>query len=506
MLDPKKEENPLTNTEEEDEEDEEGEEAGEDEEETEDKSDDSDIDVNESDMDDEKETALDKLRSTVREALHQNGYQTDDESVDMDCITEEEGDRLNAVLGDAFRGVKPSRGRNAKQGKDEKTLTHFRVRVVDLIEMYLDAEPKMYFCLEIAFGLLQVLEFAIRDVHEKPLENRVRGCLKKLTGVKKFSDADGVDESVLVTMLESLLEKGSKSSLMYQDMGDKISECVVFLIRCCQTVAPAKPRRVLKGRVFEIVRTALEQYFTKRDCLLPVVLFKSIVQTSWGGVFGMLPILVSNAFDDDIRPFRRSQALELLRIFYQTNRLRVENPEAYGKHTAPVEAAVLDRSVQLLRATQSPSGLKVKEKYISNLFNLLSTMKSGAPGESPDWAAIGELARQYRSTVALAKDAKVAYNKLCRCLGVSNLVKMNIAAREVSEDEESVAEKAVKPKAPRKTKAETKRKRKEAKMLRAKVSSEGLEEVDFSNVRDEEEKEEEDEEVVPRKKKKGRSF
>lgn len=69
-------------------------------------------------------------------------------------------------------------------------------------------------------------------------------------------------------------------------MGDKLAECCAFLIRCVQYVGLPDDTFV------EIYKTNLTAFFKKRDCVLPAILFKSILQLSWEGNWQLAPLLV----------------------------------------------------------------------------------------------------------------------------------------------------------------------------------------------------------------------
>lgn len=498
VLDPKNEDNPLLKTNEDDDGDSEEEDSNDEES----NSEDSEVDYIESDSEgnDQQETTTDKLRLAVREALHKSGFQTDDESEDMDNMDEEEGNRLDKALAEAFKLVKKNNKgkKNNKQTKDDKALTHFRVRVLDLIEIYLESEPSMLQCLEIACLLLQTLEFSIRDVHQKPLECRIRTCLKKITGLKKFSSNSDVTEDILSNMLQSFLDKGSRSAFIYQDMGDIIAECCMFIIRCSQMIEPLikTPKKSKKhSKIEDIFKRSLETYFNKRDCLLPLPLFKNALQLIWNGNWLLVPLLIEFAFKNDIRPFRRGQALELLNIFYTNARFRNTNIDEFKKRIGPLETTLSNQAISLFQqlATNVQES-KVKEKFVCNLLTLLSSVKLANASTNINWNVIGESVREYRSHVTLAKDAKKAYNKLCRTIGVSNFVKMQLVKQtdkadnkgddstQESENDDSNA--AIKNKRKKNKSMNDKQKlKKEARLLRLKASSEGLSnEFAFSNV------------------------
>lgn len=479
VLDPKNEDNPLTNDS-----DESGTEG--------DDSEDSEEDADETDGD-EEETINDKLRMAVREALGTNGYQTDEESVNADDIGEDEGRKLDEALANAFKQFRPNRGKKTKKQSDEdKALTHFRVRISDLLEIFLENDPPMDLCLEMIPSLLQSLEFCVHDDHQKPLQDRVRSCLKKLTSLRKFESVGNVDDATLTQLLQSLLDKSTKSALVLQDMGDKIAECCVFVIACSQIVraaenTPKKTKKTLKKAVDEIITNEFTLYFTKRDSLMPYALFNNVMQLNWDRTVNFVPLLIDFAFNDDIRPFRRNQALQLLKTFYTNNRLLCTQKDVFEAKLDDSHALLYAKTVSLLEtlASDDVGASKVKEKFVKSLFNLLTAVKRSALAQkSFDWAELGEHVKRYRTQATLSKDGKNAYAKLCNAIGISSVVaivkkhplKKNAedAVSQSSEQENRKLEDRKRKKAKGKSNEKNKLK-KEAKLLRMQSSSEGFE-------------------------------
>lgn len=92
----------------------------------------------------------------------------------MDEMDEEEGKRLDAALSEAFCLLKKTKPKKSKkQSKEDEELTHFRVRVIGLLKKYLSGEPDLALCLDLIIPLFELLEFCIKDPHQKPLEDTV---------------------------------------------------------------------------------------------------------------------------------------------------------------------------------------------------------------------------------------------------------------------------------------------------------------------------------------------
>lgn len=378
-------------------------------------------------LDDEfegNETATDKLRLAIGQALGMNGNVSDQESVDLDDMSDSEADRLDEVLGKVFKEYKPNLGRKKKQSKEEEALTHFRVRVLDLIEIFLESEPSMYLTLVVMLPLLQILEFSIREKHQKPLHDRVSNLLKKLSNLKKFSSVDEVDEVVLKELLSSILEKGTRTQNIIQEMDGAISECCLFCLKCSQILVsgdlPKKAKKSLRKSVIEIFQEAFRMFFSKRESSVPYALLKGVLQNNWTGNIELSDSLCEVAFDSDVRIFKRCQALVLLKLFLSNNRLLVslkDDDKSMSKLTATLKQFVV-KSVEVL-------GEEVNEKYVANLFSCLTTLrKSPLSSDEYDWVNVGNVAREFRAKNKLSNDALGAFKGFCKAIGVSYVVEM----------------------------------------------------------------------------------
>ncbi|XP_044261634.1 rDNA transcriptional regulator pol5 [Tribolium madens] len=461
VLDPKNDSNPLTRVDESSS-DEEEEVEDEEEEEEEEESD-----------EEEEEPVNDKLRMALHQALGAN-VDSEAESIDLDDLDDEEGEKLDEALSQAFKQFKPNLGKRKKQKKDEEALTHFRIRVLDLIEIYLNSNPSMILTLEIMLPLLQCLEFCIRDDHQKPLQDRLKSCLKKLSSLKKFEDCEGVNEEILVDLLKSLLEKGTRNVIIIQEMAEKISECCIFVINCSELVIMKKKK---KSGIKAVIKDGLEAFFTRRDCVIPYVLFKNLVQTNWEGVLGLVSHLFGFVFANSIRPFRRSQAVELLKIFFNNHRfftMHSEESKSVEGHTRNFLRDCVDFFREFYA---NPTERKVKEKFLAALFELLAQLKGNFLGQDfENWGVLGDSVRDCRSILTFSKDTKVAFNKLCNSLKISNVVEMmkqktvKLNTVEEGESEEKEEEKRKK----KKLSKDKLKLKKESKELRLQSLSKGL--------------------------------
>lgn len=397
----------------------------------------------------------------------------------------------------AFKQFKPNIGKKSKkQKKEDEALTHFRVRVLDLIDLYLESEPSMYNCLEIMVVLLRILEFAIKDEHQKPLLNRTRSSLKKLSTIKKFKSIDDIDETTLSDLFNSLLEKGTKNFFIMQEMNDKISECCLFVIRCVEYLnllddVPKKIKKHSKKAIVGTISQSLEMYFTKRECYVPYGLFKSIMLSTWVGTFKLIPLILQYIFDNQVKVFKKCQAIELGKLFFGNHRLL-----SMYTTVESFDESLHSFSENIINFFNKPEN-DIKEKFVRDLMTLLGVLKkSPVNHELLRWKDICDKLIEFRTSVVITKSTKVVFNRLCRVLEIDsnvtlkpNLIKLagNV---ELSEQNSEISDKqstsvksdikAVrKEKKPKPLASGVSKLKKETQMLRMQSLSDGLS-IDFA--------------------------
>lgn len=343
------------------------------------KSGDDDSESNVSDDDDDVDMKTpDQLRLAVQKALGA-AVGSDTESVDADMIDEEEGKKLDDALAEAFKQFHQGKGKkNKKERKDKKALSDFRIRVLDLIDIYLEKDPSMDICLGMIAPLTRCLEFCVQDNQFSELENRVRKTIKLLTKIRKFTTTDDVTVEVLCDYLKATIDKGGRSHFLFQALGDVITFFSTFIIHCSQKIQVITPKSPKKSKVstvtsplVEILKEALQNYFQNRSCLLPIIFFHNVLQTEWESNFKLVPIVIENVFNKDVRQFRRNEGLELIGGFYRALKRNKPSEKEIAK-LAQLETAFESALKQTLK---EGSEFQVKNNFFVVLKKLINTMK-----------------------------------------------------------------------------------------------------------------------------------
>jgi DNA polymerase phi len=156
---------------------------------------------------DEEETITDKLRMRIHEALGDSAALTDTESVDIDDLSDGQMESLNKALGSAFkefRKARPVRKNVNKLPKEGTVLMHFRIRCLDLIDVLTDKELSISLSAATMMPLLSLLEVTVKEPLQKPLMDRTRIVLRKMTNIRRFTDSKDVQMEDLVKLLQIL--------------------------------------------------------------------------------------------------------------------------------------------------------------------------------------------------------------------------------------------------------------------------------------------------------------
>uniref|UniRef100_A0AAG5CYN4 DNA polymerase V n=1 Tax=Anopheles atroparvus TaxID=41427 RepID=A0AAG5CYN4_ANOAO len=313
----------------------------EDDDDEEDEDDDDDDDDDEELMGDEEEeeNISDKMRLAVQQALGGANPDTDTESVDLDEMDEEQGRKLDAALAEAFRAFRQAKA--AKPGKKGPTkveqqmdtvLTHFRMRVFDLVDAYLKHQPDMIICLELMLYVFEMLPIAIRDESKYgAILTRYKQIFNTLIRIKDFRrDAQDVDAGQLNQLLRDLIEKVAKGAA-FPERNTYLLKASQFIVLCSQTLerhgkaaagqngSKSSPAATLQ--VDTIFGDLLADFLTNRNPPIAFNVFQTILRMPWNGNWHLAVRVATGGLKlGSVRGIRRIQALQLVRELLRNRR------------------------------------------------------------------------------------------------------------------------------------------------------------------------------------------
>ncbi|XP_016949572.1 myb-binding protein 1A [Drosophila biarmipes] len=351
----------------------------EEEESQEDSTDDSDgEDYSEEDVGDE-ESHLAQIRESVRLALVNEDDAEEDgaSSVDWNDVDEEQGERLNAALERSFQLFRP-KSRKAQEKErptkseriDNTRLLHFRIRALDLLELFISKKPAQSVILDVLCCVFQVYRHCSGDAKLQSLREASLKLLKKLLA-KNIEFEAKPDKTPILEAIEQLMSSSEeKSEEDYEDSKQTTNrqakgevaiwrdKCFAYLI--CQGSGAREPKH---SAVWPMLVEFLDLWVANRRSRLSLASFEALFQSSqWQGIAPLAVVLASHLDVKKTRSFRRAQILKL--ISEQFRRLET----AFRDHSSSSKEfeTQLARYVHQLETEPcSPKELKLLQKILA---------------------------------------------------------------------------------------------------------------------------------------------
>ncbi|XP_002133707.2 myb-binding protein 1A [Drosophila pseudoobscura] len=279
-----------------------------------------------------EDNALEKLRDDVRQAL-QNGDDGASEasSVDWNDVAEESGKRLDESLAAIFKMRSQASQRKKRPTKSDRihstTLLHFRVRVLDLVEVFANKKPTMNVILDVLQCVFQVFCRTINDKDQRPLQHASQKLLAKLVN-KEIIFEDAQDRSQIIDAIEELfaatnsalearqIRGAPNSHELQQQLTMWRDKCFAALITQC-----SNKDDVENSVAWPLLKQKLNEWLPGRKSKQSLSSFESIFQfkPTWPGVSQLVALLVSH-LNLTTHPMKRQIILKLLNA--QKNRFK----------------------------------------------------------------------------------------------------------------------------------------------------------------------------------------
>ncbi|KAH8420275.1 hypothetical protein KR009_008581, partial [Drosophila setifemur] len=372
---------------------EEGEESDEEEEEEQDPDDSSDDSDEEDDEDEEdedgdeednEESRLAQIRESVRQALVDDDNVADDaSSVDWNDVDEEQGQRLNAALERSFQLFRPKSSKaQAKQGPtkseriDNTSLLHFRIRALDLLEIFATKKPTQAVILDVLLCAFQVYRHSSGDTKLQSLREASLKLLKKLLtkNIEFEGEGKGQDKAPILEAIEQLMSTGEEEPAEQEPEKQQQAnrrakgEVTVWRDKCFAYLVSqgsAGDKSPKQSAVWSLLVEFLELWVANRRSRLSLASFEALFQAGqWQGVAPLAVVLASHLDVAKTRSFRRAQILKLLGEQFRRLESALKDPSASDSKEFENQLA---RYVEQLAAEQesSPKELKLLQKILA---------------------------------------------------------------------------------------------------------------------------------------------
>lgn len=296
---------------------------------------DSDVEMMSDEENEDKETVNDSLRLAVQNAL---GTVADGEDVDLnlDDMDDEEGEKLDIALANAFKILKQNRKQKKTKADKiaEKTLLHFRMRVLDLIDIYLKNNPQMEICLETLIFFFDLMPIAIKEDKFTPLLPRLDGIFQQLSQLKSFSleTVANVTPKHLADTLTNILDKTVKEKTNIQHL-NHFSRAIIFIINCSQMLLKLTPG---EDEVLLIMVQKSQEFLVHRNPTLQLTTFLKVLSTQWNGNFKLANFIADAGLKPTTRSLRRTQSLQMLKTFFKNHNLLTLNEKQAKKYSVKI--------------------------------------------------------------------------------------------------------------------------------------------------------------------------
>lgn len=376
-------------------------------------------------------TASDQLRSAVSQALGSALPETDTESVDLNDMNDEEVERLDTALSDAFKLMRSSKmagdgsgqtGKSKKKTKLERatntTVMHFRIRVLDLIEIYLKTSPALAITLNILTDLIPMYEQCVGNKDQQALVNRLQRVLRMLLNLREFTSIDDVSEIKLYELFQSIINV-KENPIAINEQNKLRSNLCSFLISVSQLLKSPDPI------LLEAIALCLENFLKVRNPKVPFTVFADIFKTRWMGVWRLGQVIAAASLlqPDKCRPFRRSQAIDLLCIIYKNHAFIEQNAVEFNEYFGKIEIAIQDY-IQWAAKQSKTNQMNFASKEFSSLLILLQEIHKcaqqiGAYKCSMKWPKIGAHIQSIRQKIHL--DSYQSYVTFCKRFDIEEI-------------------------------------------------------------------------------------
>lgn len=388
-----------------------------------DESSEDDENLTEEDGDDEEGTVADQLRSAVSQALGSAAPETDTDSVDLNDMNDAEVERLDAALSDAFKLMRNSKttmdgpgqtGKGKKKTKLERatntTVMHFRIRVLDLIEIYLKTSPALAITLNILTDLIPMYEQCVGNKDQQALVNRLQRVLRMLLNLREFTGHDDVSEIKLYELFQGVINV-KENPIAINEQNKMRSNLCAFLIFVSQLLKSPDPI------LLEAIALCLENFLKVRNPKVPFSVFVDILKTRWMGVWRLAQVIAASSLlqPDKCRPFRRSQAIDLLSIIYKNHAFIAQNATEFNGYFGKIEAAIQDY-IQWASKKTKPNQMFTSKEFSSLLILLQEIHKCSQNIDaykcSMKWPKISEHIQTIRERIHI--DSYQSYVTFCK--------------------------------------------------------------------------------------------
>ncbi|XP_046864871.1 rDNA transcriptional regulator pol5-like isoform X2 [Xenia sp. Carnegie-2017] len=341
-------------------------------------------DLSDDDIDDDAKDPVDPLlkidlqAALGNAAVNEKDGDSDESGQSESDLDDDDMMQLDEALSEIFKQRLRTKHDKKKVEDARKTLLHFKLRVLDLVEILVKKRPKDEIILELIQPLLEVIHVCLADRDSKTLGERAKGIFKnKLCSIKKAPHLSSSYIENVHMNIEFLLEQAKKAPSV--TMVTLLSSGCLFLIRQlrgneeanCSNGKKTKQnsderlsesKHINSARVIKAYGEALEDFMLHRSTNLHPVIFQELVSRFPDIGWGLAEDLVTY-ITKGINNFRKIQACAMLsQLISRTAHFKDNRIKSIAKP--------LQEAFQLVFVDSSSPNTELKAKHLRQILKL----------------------------------------------------------------------------------------------------------------------------------------
>lgn len=341
-------------------------------------------------------------------------------------MTEEEGQRLDEALANAFKlmGNRRGSGKTKTEKMESTALLHFRNRVIDLLIIYLKSGPELMVVVEILSVLYRMLDqYSDDDAAEMALFAKVQEAIDVAVASKIPAEVHTLSMADAVNYLRTFISKCANPKGI-EERTVALQKIIRFFTQIDEHLPADK--KSTRETITEVLGEEMKSFLTQRNPVIGLNIFQHVLQSNWKGIWHQLDVIVEHGTTKTNRVFKRAQSLDLLRTFQKNNRF-IKGAEArvIDKYTSKMHA-VLQSYSSLVGDRMTPKEFRA---YVQLLLDVrLFHNKNSNIKSHINWSTLEGDVKTLRNSVSLDAQCLSIYTQLCKLSGWA-VVKDNQVAK-----------------------------------------------------------------------------
>ncbi|RDB24111.1 DNA polymerase V [Hypsizygus marmoreus] len=251
------------------------------------------------DSNDEEEDV--ELRNKIEEALRVNGIEAatgDSDEEEEELMDDDQMLAIDEQLAAVFR----SQAGEKKAGKDvdaQREATHFKNRVLDLVDTFVKKQPSSPLILRFIAPLVELI--AGTSLDERQLSDKAKGILRSRIGKSKDVPS-GIDTELALSILNDLHTRARK--VHSSDMLSTLSQCSLY-------ISKALIQSDAEKSVVQVYQQSLADFITRKNSALNTGFFQDFIRRCPASAWGLRNDLLDLS-GRAVNVYRQCQAYQLL--------------------------------------------------------------------------------------------------------------------------------------------------------------------------------------------------